>query len=180
MFGEKGFAGAKLEDVAARAGIAKGTIYRYFAGKEELFIAAVASRTDAILGAAARGSDFSAAAPQEQMATLIRRLYQAAFGSDLEVLIRIVVTEGRHFPDLARAYHDRIVASGRDLLGGIVARGIASGQFRDGPASRQPMILIAPLLMAAVWRMLFDPLDPLDLEAFIDAHVDLILNGLAA
>lgn len=142
-------------------------------------MAAVMSRTESILATAVAGEESIPGDARVQISLLIRKLYVAAFSTDLEVLIRIVMTEGRHFPSLARAYHAQMVSVGRNLLTRIVQTGIADGTFRDGPASRQPEIIMAPLLMAVVWRMTFDPIDPLDIDAFAEAHVDLVLHGLS-
>ncbi|MDP4824092.1 MAG: TetR/AcrR family transcriptional regulator [Aestuariivirgaceae bacterium] len=179
VFAEKGFAAARLEDVAARAGIVKGTIYRYFESKEALFEAAVKSRLPPIFANIDEMVDAFPGSSPDLLRLVITRLYQEIFGSQMQVLVRIILTEGGRHPGIAAFYHRESISLGRKMIARIVARGVARGEFRAGAAADLPIILMAPAIMAMIWKMTFDAFDPISTEAFMAAHLDLVLNGLA-
>lgn len=177
-FAANGFEGTRLEDVAARAGVVKGTIYRYFDSKEALFEAVVRSRLtsnlDAI-GMAISSYPGSATALLEHM---IGQLYELVLKSEAHVLMRILIAEGPRFPGITEFYHREVISKGTALIGAVIRLGVERGEFRDGPLARLPMVLFAPGLMAAIWQLTFARHQPIDLDAFKAAHVDLVLNGL--
>ena len=177
-FAEHGFAATRLEDVARRAGIVKGTIYRYFSSKEALFEAALTSRIGPLFddfGPLVR--DFPGPT-RDLLRLVVETLYRELFGTDLRILVRIIITEGSRFPAIAELYYQASVAKGRILIRTIVARGIERGEFREGPATRQPEVLVAPAIMAMIWQTTFDRFDPIGVDRFAAAHLDLVLNGL--
>jgi hypothetical protein len=99
-------------------------------------------------------------------------------GSDLRVLVRIIIGEGERFPALTELYYRETISKGRALLERVVSRGIARSEVREGAAADLPIVIVAPALMAAIWRMTFDRHAPISREAFLAAHLDLVLNGL--
>jgi AcrR family transcriptional regulator len=177
-FADKGFAGTRLEDVAARAGIAKGTIYRYFASKEALFEAALLSRVTPVLEGVDGLIDAFPGLSTDLLRLALTRIHTELVASDVRVLMRIIIAEGARFPAISEAYYRGSIAKGRALLSRIVARGVARGEFRPGAAADLPMVAVAPALMAAIWRMTFEPFDPVPPERFLEAHIDLVLHGL--
>lgn len=177
-FAEKGFAAARLEDVAGRAGVAKGTIYRYFPSKEALFEAALLSRTGPVLDGLDGMIDAFPGSSAELLRTLLTRVYGQLVASDLHILMRMIIAEGPRFPAIAEAYHRSIIAKGRAILGRVVARGVTRGEFREGAAADLPIVAVAPALMAAIWRSTFERFDPIPPDRFLAAHLDLVLNGL--
>ncbi len=179
-FAEHGFAGTRLEDVAARAGIVKGTIYRYFESKEALFRAAVRSRIAVTLDQVETLVDTYTGTTPDLLRLLLRAIYGRLVGTDASVLIRIIIAEGARFPEIPAYYHREMITKGEALLKKVIARGIASGEFRAGPAAEVPIVVVAPAIVAALWRMTFDPVQPLPPDKYFDAHIDLILNGLTA
>jgi AcrR family transcriptional regulator len=177
-FAEKGFAAAKLDDVARRARISKGTIYLYFADKEALFDAVVRETLSPILDRVAELGQNPPGRMEDLLRHLIATLYREVVATERRQIIRMLVAESGRFPHLAEFYHREMVSRGKTLLRAVVARGIATGEFRDGPVARHPEVLLGPAIMAALWKMLFDRLEPLDLESFLAAHLDVVLNGL--
>lgn len=177
-FAERGFAAARLEDVARRAGIVKGTIYRYFDSKEALFEAALKSRIGPLFedfGPLVR--DFPGPT-RELLRIVIETMYRELFGTDLRILVRIIITEGSRFPAISELYYRESVSKGRSLIRTIVKRGVERGEFREGPVTRLPEVLVAPAIMAMIWQTTFDRFDPIGADRFAAAHVDLVLNGL--
>jgi AcrR family transcriptional regulator len=177
-FAEKGFAAARLEDVAARAEIAKPTIYLYFPSKEALFEAVVRDRlVGAMEGFEASHLGFEG--PTEVLLrNLLRVLYDRLIGGGAIALLRIIIAEGGRFPHLVTLYHEVAMARGMAVIGAILERGIARGEIRPGPAASDPRVVVAPAIVAALWTQLFAHASPLDREAYREAHLDLVLNGL--
>lgn len=178
-FAEQGFAGTRVEDVARRAGVAKGTVYLYYKDKDELFAAAVRECIAPVfdgLEALDRAGERSAS---ELLTAILARVYsQLAAVPERRALLRMLIAEGPRFPSLTRFYHDTILARARLLLARVVQRGLDSGEFRPGPVLEQPQVLIGPVLLAVVWKLIFEEFSPLDLERHLAAHVDLVLHGL--
>jgi AcrR family transcriptional regulator len=181
-FAERGFAATRIEDVAARAGISKGTLYLYFDGKEELFKAVV---RQALLPNLARIEALSASF-EGPSASLLERLLATVAGvveSRVGAIPKLVIAEAGNFPDLARFYLDEVVHRGLGLIAGILRRGIARGEFRAIDVDHAVFCVIAPLLIAALWKSSLEPHDqtgPLDVQALVRAHLDLLLRGLEA
>jgi AcrR family transcriptional regulator len=182
VFAERGFSAARIDDVAARAGISKGTLYLYFASKEELFKAVVRqallpnlARVERLL----RTHPGPAAARIELMIGQIGALLQ---GTRIGAIPKLVIAEAGNFPELARFYHQEVIQRGLGLLGAEVERGIARGEFRPIDAGDGARLLIAPVLLAAIWKTTFEPHAgvPLDAAGFIAAALDVLLRGLRA
>jgi AcrR family transcriptional regulator len=172
-FAARGFSGARLEDVARRAGVVKGTIYRYFEDKEALFVAAVRSRVPPFIDVIDQVVSGYSGTTRELLVYVMTSLYSQLVDSDLRVLMKIMITEGENFPALTELYHREALSKGRNLFARILERGVARGEIRPGAAAQFPMVLVAPVVMAAVWKMTFDRYEPIPTEAFFLAHMDL-------
>jgi AcrR family transcriptional regulator len=178
-FAARGFAATRLEDVAARAGISKGTLYLYFKSKEELFQAVVRAT---LLPNLAR-IEALAATFEGPSATLLERLLLTISGvvdSQIGAIPKLVIAEAGNFPELARFYLDEVVHRGLRLVGAILRRGIERGEFRAIDVDHAVFCVIAPMLIAALWKNSLEPHDyaPLDTQALVRAHLDLLLRGL--
>jgi AcrR family transcriptional regulator len=174
-FSASGFAATRLDDVAQRAGVAKGTIYLYFRDKESLFQELVRAMLSPLVGAleAAPMADLPARAVAEAIADLFVR---EIFGTRRKDVIRLIIAEGARFPKLAEFYYheviERVVAAMRTLL----TRAVARGELPHDALARFPQLLIAPALVAIVWNGLFDRFAPLDVRALMRAHIDLLFG----
>jgi AcrR family transcriptional regulator len=180
-FAERGFAATRLEDVAARAGISKGTLYLYFKGKEELFEAVVR----ATLVPNLERLEVLTATFDGPSARLLERLLLTIAGvvdSRVGAIPKLVIAEAGNFPDLARFYLDEVVRRGLRLIGTILRRGIERGEFRPIDVDHAVFCVIAPMLIAALWKNSLEPHDdaPLDAQALARAHLELLLRGLEA
>lgn len=180
VFTEKGFASARIEDVAQRAGIAKGTVYLHFASKEALFKALV----ETVVAPSVGHMEELMRDDEIPSAELLRRVLGVVrgeiLGTERRRVVRLVVTEGHRFPDIARLYHDKVIRRAMGLLRRIVERGIVRGEFAHDELLRFPQLFAAPLLVAVVWHELFEPRESLDADAMLDAHLGLMLRGLGA
>jgi AcrR family transcriptional regulator len=181
-FAEKGFAAARMEDIAARAGVTKGTIYLYFRSKEDVFKSLVRDsigRTISLNAASAR--DFEG--PSSELIRLVLgAIANLSTTSDRVVLAKIIIAEAGNFPELARFYREEVFDRGLALLTGIVERGIARGEFRVLPPDHVARLCISPILFIIVWRTSFAKFDsrPFDLDGFVRTHIDILLRGLTA
>ena len=178
VFAEKGFADTRLDDVAARAGVAKGTIYLYVESKQALFEALVRSGIAAPL-AAIEAQVLALDAPAE---TMLRMLFAALRREILETrrkeIVRLVLAEAGRFPDIAAFYHREVVGRGMALLRRVAERAVERGEFRSDELVRFPQLAIAPALVALLWANLFERFEPLDAEALLDAHLSLLMRAL--
>jgi AcrR family transcriptional regulator len=178
-FKERGFARTRLEDVAARAGVTKGTIYLYYANKEELFEAVV--RNVVVPNLDQVEASLTEAAPA---AVLLERLFsfwaQKIAPSPLSVIPKIVIGEAGNFPQLARFFLEAVPHRMLRLIASVLRRGIASGEFRPVDVDHVVYCVIGPLIFSVLWQHSLGPHDdhPLDVQAVCRAHLDLVLHGL--
>ena len=180
-FAERGFAATRLEDVAARAGISKGTLYLYFGGKEELFEAVVRAR---LLPNLERLETLTATfdGPSAELLERLLLTIAGVVSSRVGAIPKLVIAEAGNFPDLARFYLDQVVRRGLRLIGTILRRGIERGEFRPVDVDHTVFCVIAPMLLAALWKNSLEPHDaaPLDAQALARVLLDLLLRGLEA
>lgn len=179
-FIEKGFAGARLDDVARRAGVSKGTIYRYFESKEALFLAALRSRVMPVFGdMEALVEGFPGSTP-DLLKLLLGAVYERLIASEVPLLMRVIIAEGHRFPEIPALYHRETVAKAQGLLRRILERGIERGEFRASPVLDAPIVLMAPAIVTALWRLTFEQVQPLDAGKMLEAHLDVLFRGIVA
>ena len=181
-FADKGYAGARMDDIARRAGVTKGTIYLYFENKEAVFKTLVRDTIGATLaGVTANARDFQGSA-QDLLRFALGAMANLLTSSDRVVLPKIIIAESGNFPELARFYREEIVDRGIALMSSLIERGIAQGEFRKVPVEHAVRLCIAPVLLGAMWRVTFAQFDaePYDYKGLIDTHLDVLFRGLAA
>ena len=177
-FTARGFEGARLDDVAQRAGVAKGTIYLYFADKETLFQELVRSMVHPVLGTLEKMREVDIPARmlvEGLLGTFLREVY----GTRRKDIIRLIMAEGPRFPAIAEFYHTEVIARVLATIRPILRRAAERGELRDDALVRFPQLIVAPMLVAIVWHGLFDRFEPLDVEAMIRAHVGILFGGAA-
>ncbi|SRR5579885_176008 len=182
VFAEKGFAGARMSDIAARAGVTKGTIYLYFDSKEAVFKALVRDTIGRTLFSTIDGArDFEGSA-SDLLRNTLRTVGKLVASTDRVVLPKIILAEAGNFPELARFYREEIIENGLGFLISIIARGIANGEFRAIAPEHAARLCMAPILLAALWRTTFAKFDavPYDIDGLIETHIDVLLKGLSA
>jgi AcrR family transcriptional regulator len=180
QFSQVGFEAARLDDIAAQAGIAKGTIYLYFESKERLLEALVAATISAPLEALEKSVAASTAPASELLRAFGRFMAQAAGDPDRRRAMHLVFSEGARFPAIARFHHREVISRGSALIRAVIAKGRASGEFVHDEPERFPQLAFAPALVAAVWLHVFDPIEKLDAPEMIAAHIDMLLRALKA
>ena len=181
VFVERGYAATRLEEVARRAGVTKGTVYLYFDSKEALFKAVV---RETIVPSIARFEDIAKAhtgTARDLFLELIYSWWQLIGESQVSGIPKLMLAEAVNFPELARFYYDEVVSRGHRLVASVLERGIASGEFRQVNVHAAVRLVIAPLLHAAHWRHSFALCmrEPFDVPKYLESHADIFLNGIA-
>ena len=181
IFSERGFAAARLDDVAARAGITKGTIYVYFESKEELFIATVKEQCGPVFAHLTALMK----APQGPALDILRR--HLVFAAEHMVddprgrdIMRIMLAEGHRFPALTDAWYAEVLDPAIRTIGAIVRYGVDRGEFREAPIQAYPQFMMAPVILCNIWKSLFDERCQMDIHRLIDAALDVFAHGLKA
>ena len=170
-FSARGFAAARLDDVAARAGVAKGTIYLYFADKEALFEELVRFQLYPVVGRfeAALKSDLPLRAIIDQA---IEIFSHQVFGTRRALVIRLIISEGPRFPELAEFYYHEVLERLLPALRARLMRAHERGEIADDTLARFPQLLGAATVMAVIWQGLFDRFEPLDAQGLLRAYFD--------
>lgn len=180
LFVEKGFAATRLEDVAARAGVSKGTLYLYYENKDALFkaviqegIVPVIAENEAI---AARHSGCSFDLLELLLENWWTKIGQTAFAG----IPKLMVAEARNFPELASFYYENVISRGRALVGSALRRGMESGEFRSMDVETTVDVVIAPILMLLIWRYSMSCCQgsESDPQMYLRIHMDLLRQGL--
>lgn len=181
VFVEKGFAATRLEDIAARAGVSKGTIYLYFENKEALFKAAV----EAAMTPAIEAAEALLDAPDRPAAELLREFvfnwWRMVGATTLGGVPKLLVAESGNFPDVARWFHDRMIRRAQGAMARLIELGIARGEFRPMPPMVAARIVFSPMFSFIVWRRAFGDFmaDLPEPEVFLGQAVDVLVNGFA-
>jgi AcrR family transcriptional regulator len=182
VFGDVGFAKAKLDDIARKAGVSKGTLYLYFDSKEELFRRLVQERIVPCFEKAEQYLRESQGTPREMLEWFIRRSWDAVRQPEMVRIARLVHAELANFPDLTRFYFDAVILRNRSLLNQILQRGAATGEFRVVPHEFVLRAIPSLLVHGAMYQRGFGAFDPHALtdEELLEGVLDLVLHGVLA
>jgi AcrR family transcriptional regulator len=170
-FSARGFAAARLEDVARRAGVAKGTIYLYFDDKEALFQELVRFQIGPVMSAfeTVLASPLPLKSLIDQAIEIFTR---EVFGTRRKQVMRLIISEGPRFPALAEFYYREVLGPILKAVRARLQRAFEHGEIADETLVRFPQLLGAATVMAVVWQGLFDRFEPLDARAMIRAYFD--------
>jgi AcrR family transcriptional regulator len=174
-FAARGFAAARLDDVARSAGVAKGTIYLYFRDKESLFQELVRTMLSPLVGVieAAPAADMPVRAVAE---TIVDLFVREIYGTRRKDVIRLIISEGTRFPKLADFYYREVISRVLPAMRALLTRAVERGELGHDALARFPQLLVAPGLMAILWNGLFGRFAPLDVRELMRAHLDLIFG----
>jgi AcrR family transcriptional regulator len=171
----RGFAATRLDDIARRAGVAKGTIYLHFKDKESMFeelvrivIVPVVERLNALPPPSGSVRDLV----ETFASNFLREIADTRRGD----LVRLIVAEGPRFPAVADFYYREVVSRGIAGMRALIELGIARGEIREKNLAQFPQIVVAPALIAVIWQSLFARHAPLDAQAMLRVHLDLIFG----
>jgi len=180
VFAEKGFAGARMDEIARRAGISKGTLYLYFETMEAMFRAVV--REVVVPNVEAVRNAFVAAdLPFDAtVRAFLPRFVEVVTNLPIGAVAKMVIGESRNFPELAKVWHDDVILKAIGLVAGMVERAQARGEIRPGDPRTHAFSIMGPMLMGVLWRETFTPVGGavLDLPAIARQHAETVLDGL--
>jgi AcrR family transcriptional regulator len=181
QFVERGYAATRLEDVAKQAGVSKGTLYLYFANKEELFKAVVRENIVHAIGEAEQEAAVFDGPSSELLRAILMKWWDQICATRLAGITKLMLSEGNNFPELAQFYNEDVVARGNGLIASVLVRGIARGEFRPVDPAVMTPVLVAPVLMLMMWTHSFMPtceMPAIDPQAFMATLIDVTLRGL--
>ena len=178
-FAARGFAATRLDDVARRAGVAKGTIYLHFRDKESLFQELVRAMLSPLVGTieAAALRDLPIRAVVEMIVDLF---VNEIYGTRRKDVIRLIIAEGSRFPKLAEVYYREVIARVLPVMRARLTLAVERGELPHDALARFPQLLVAPALVAIIWNALFGRLAPLDVRGLMRAHLDVLFGAGSA
>jgi AcrR family transcriptional regulator len=181
VFADRGFAATKLEDVARKAGVTKGTIYLYFENKEALFKALIRQTIVPVIAQGeALAKSFTGSA-RDLFEKLVREYWRLVGETALVGIPKLMMAEANNFPELARFYYEEVVTRGHRLMAGVIQRGIKAGEFRPVNVMVAAKLAMSPLMHAVVARKAFSACMPegFNVANYLDTHIDLYLHGIS-
>jgi AcrR family transcriptional regulator len=182
LFVEHGYAATRLDAVAARAGVSKGTLYLYFDSKEELFKAVVRETIVPLISEYQRDVAGSGLPAPQLLEAFFRRWWEAFGATRLAGIAKLIVAEAVNFPEVARFFHQEVIAPNSAVLATILRRGIDEGHFRPVDVDAVSHLMVAPMVLRAISSHSLDTVCPaeslLDPERFLRAHAEFVLASL--
>lgn len=176
LFIDQGYRSTRISDVAARAGVAKGTVYLHFADKQALFAGVISDVLDQ------RVADLQAARPAQGeslpafLSRVVTPLLAGVEGSPWMGLIRLVMTEGRESPEVATIYRQRVLDPVAKHIRGLAAEAAARGELNGDALQRIPLLLLSPAILATMWSGLY-PDEPMNIAATFETFLDLVFGS---
>jgi AcrR family transcriptional regulator len=182
IFVERGYAAARLEDVAAKAGVSKGTLYLYYANKEELFKAVVRRSIAPLIAETRQIIEQSSEDSEALLARFLDIWWTRYGGTRLAGITKLVVGEAGNFPEMARFYNGEVVSGNHELITMILRRGVARKEFREIDVDAVAHHVMAPLVLKSIWANSIEPCcgsaGALDPKHFLAHHLDMLLRAL--
>src|SRR5712675_762448 len=178
-FSARGFAATRLDDVARRAGVAKGTIYLYFRDKESLFQELVRAMVSPLVGAITTAPLHDV--PIRAVIEMIVDVFvNEIYGTRRKDVLRLLIAEGPRFPKLAEFYYREVIARVLPVMRARLTLAVERGELPHDALARFPQLLVAPALVSIIWNALFGRLAPLDVRELMRAHLEVLFGTRGA
>ena len=180
LFVERGYTATKLDDVAAMAGVSKGTLYLYFDSKEALFKAVIEQGIFPLLDEGDALLQTHQSDARSLLELMLFRWWQTLGETPLGGIPKLMIAESGNFPDVASYYYDNVIVRGRELLRQVLLRGIATGEFRQLDIESTIDVMMAPVMMLVIWRYSLGPCGcgKQDPKSYLETYLDILMNGL--
>ena len=182
LFVEKGFAATRADEVAARAGVSKGTLFLYFQSKEDLFKAVITENIANLFPAWNEEFKAFSGSSADMLHYAMDLWWNNVGNTPASGIVKLVLSEAQNFPDIAEFYQREVVEPGTRLLRNILQRGVDSGEFRPMDTQQSVFSIISPMIFLMMWKHSLGACaasaNILDPQAFIHLHVDLLINGI--
>jgi TetR/AcrR family transcriptional regulator len=183
LFVEKGYAATRVEEVAKRAGVSKGSLFRYFSSKEELFKSVVREHISGRFSQWSEEIEQFEGSSKEMLNDCLNSWWQHIGATQASGIPKLMMSEARNFPELALFYQNEVVQPGAALISRILQRGVARGEFRAMDLSYGVCMVLAPLQFLALWKHSPEACcggAPIDPEKYLAAQLDMLLYGFGA
>lgn len=182
LFVERGFAATRLDDVASRAGVSKGTLYLYFSSKEELFKAVIRSGIVPLIEHGEKLHEEHRGSAGELLRKIMFGWWQSVGSSKLGGIPKLMISECRNFPEIGQFYFEEVISRSYRLIESVMESGMSSGEFRRMDANYATRLATAPMLVMLLWRYSFDFCETkcVDAEKYLEQHLDVFISGLVA
>jgi TetR/AcrR family transcriptional regulator len=184
LFVEKGFAATRVDEVAARAGVSKGTLFLYFESKEDLFKAVIRDNIANLFPAWNEEFKTFEGSSAEMLHYAMDLWWLNVGNTPASGIVKLVISEAQNFPEIAAFYQKEVVEPGTGLLQSILQRGVERGEFRHMDTNKSVFSIIAPMIFLMMWKHSMGACaasaNIIDPKEFIHMHVDLLLNGMSA
>lgn len=177
-FSERGFERTRMEDIAARAHISKGTVYLYFKSKEDVFEGMVRHFILPNVEKAEQLSLLQDMSAEDQLKLFMKIGYTQITKPTTRKITRLIIAEGLRFPHLIEFYYENAIKRAKTAMSFILEQGRQKGEFRDLGAPLCPQVIVGPILLGSLWKLLFEDLEPLDLDKLYNQHIDIMMSGL--
>jgi len=174
-FISRGFAATRLDDVAKRAGVAKGTLYLHFKDKESMFEELIRTALVPLIGRLHSPPPIGGSV-RDAVEGFARTFIHEVVSTRRGDIIRLIVAEGPRFPDVADFYYREVVSRGLAGMRALIELAIARGEIKHGDLGRFPQLLVAPAIVAVIWQSLFNRHAPLDAMEMFRVHLDLVFG----
>ena len=184
LFVEKGFAATRAEEIAARAGVSKGTLFVYFPSKVELFKAVIQENIVELFPSWQEELHSFQGSCADMLRHAMLTWWRNVGETPASGVVKLVLSEAQNFPEVAAFYQEKVVAPGTRMLQNILDRGVASGEFRAMDTSKTVLSVIAPMIFLMMWKNSIGACaaaaNIIDPEQFIDTQVDVLLHGMTS
>ncbi|MGD9668595.1 MAG: TetR/AcrR family transcriptional regulator [Hyphomicrobiaceae bacterium] len=174
VFSRHGFEAARLDEVARKAGVAKGTLYLYYPNKQAMFEALVRSSVEPLLDDLAAVVRQQACPPEELLENIFALFRREILETERRLIIRLIIAEGPRFPKIAEFYHREVISRVVTTLEAVARKLKDEGRLASDGLIRYPQLIAAPLLLSLIWDGLFARIDPLDVKGLLSAHSELL------
>ncbi|MBV8666498.1 MAG: TetR/AcrR family transcriptional regulator [Burkholderiaceae bacterium] len=177
---ERGYATTRLDDVAAKAGVSKGTLYLYFANKEELFKAVVREHIVPAIGRAEQTIEQYQGSSRNLLQEILLGRWEQVGNTKLSGIMKLIVAESGNFPEIAKFYHDEVILRGNALITKAIQRGVESGEFHQIDAVQATQVIAAPIIMLILRKHSFDTCgsEPISPDTYLETFLNLLFQGL--
>jgi AcrR family transcriptional regulator len=174
-FISRGFTATRIDDVARRAGVAKGTIYLHFKDKESMFEELIRTALVPLIGRLHAPPPIGGSV-RDAVEAFARTFIQEVASTRRGDIVRLIVAEGPRFPSIADFYYREVVSRGLAGMRALIELAVSRGEIQQKNLARFPQILVAPAIIAVIWQSLFSRHAPLDATEMFRVHLDLIFG----
>ena len=174
-FVARGFTATRLDDIAKRAGVAKGTIYLHFKDKESMFEELIRTAIVPLVGRIISPPPMGASI-RDTIEHVALTFIQEIVTTPRADIVRLIIAEGARFPAIADFYYREVISRGLAGMQALIELAVARGEIRESQLARYPQIMIAPAIVAVIWKSLFERHSPLDAVEMFRVHLDLIFG----